>query len=88
MSFDAEGDAHDAFARIAAENSQASAGLLVVAFDEDGSMVDQCVPGTRLARASRSKRWTVCRLVGAEVPAKERAAAWGVERSVSSTSAA
>jgi hypothetical protein len=52
VSFDREDDAYDAFVRFAAENSQASAGLLLVAFDEDDRIVDDCVPGTRLARAS------------------------------------
>jgi hypothetical protein len=52
VSFDREDVAYDAFVRIAAENPQASAELLLVAFDEDGRMFDDCVPGTRLARAS------------------------------------
>jgi hypothetical protein len=52
VSFDREEDAYDAFVGIAAESPQASAGLLLVAFDEDGRIVDDCVPGTRLARAS------------------------------------
>ena len=52
VSFDGEADAYDAFVRIAADNPQQGAGLLLVAFDEDGRMVDDCVPGSRLARAS------------------------------------
>ncbi|MEA2221935.1 MAG: hypothetical protein QOH83_311 [Solirubrobacteraceae bacterium] len=52
VSFDGEADSYDAFVRIAAESPQESAGLLLVAFDEDGRMVDDCMPGTRLARAS------------------------------------
>jgi hypothetical protein len=52
VSFDGEDDAYNAFVRIAAENSQANTGLLLVAFDGDGRVVDDCVPGTRLARAS------------------------------------
>jgi hypothetical protein len=51
-SIDREDEAYDAFVRIAAENPPARAGLLLVAFDEEGRMVDDCVPGTRLARAS------------------------------------
>jgi hypothetical protein len=52
VSFDGENDAYEAFVRIAGENSEANAALLLVAFDEDGRMVDDCVPGARLARAS------------------------------------
>jgi len=51
VSFDREDDACDAFDRIVDENRPAEDGLLLVVFDEDGRMVDDCAPGERLAQA-------------------------------------
>jgi hypothetical protein len=50
VSFDRANDAREAFERLVAENAEANDGLLLVAFDDAGRVVDDCVPGARLTR--------------------------------------
>ena len=49
VSFDREEAANEALARLAQENT--SDRLLLVAFDDDGNAVAECVPGERIAHA-------------------------------------
>jgi hypothetical protein len=49
-SFDSADDAYE-FGRIVAENAAADDGLLLVAFDEDGRVVDDWAPSGRVAHA-------------------------------------
>lgn len=44
VSFDRQDEAHDALERIATTNPEACDDLLLVAFDEDGRVVDDCAP--------------------------------------------
>lgn len=52
VSFDRQDDAHAALDRLAAERPIAEDRLLLIAIDDDGHVVDDCVPGERLARAA------------------------------------
>lgn len=51
VSYDRARDAYEAFERILAANPDGDGGLLLVAFDEHGRIVDDCAPGARLAHA-------------------------------------
>ena len=46
--FDSVVEAQQAFDRLAAEPTQPKDSLLLVAFDDDGNAVADCVPGERL----------------------------------------
>lgn len=49
VSFDEEDAAYDALDRIAREDDAATERLVLVAFDDAGRPVDDCVPGERIA---------------------------------------
>jgi hypothetical protein len=51
-SFDREDEAHEAFERLAHENAETSDGLLLVAFDDAGDIVADCIPGGRIVTAA------------------------------------
>jgi hypothetical protein len=50
VSFDREDAAYEALARLAREDT--SDRLLLVAFDDDGNTIAECVPGERIAHVS------------------------------------
>jgi hypothetical protein len=50
VSFDREDAAHEALERIAHEAPEAEARLILVAFDDEGNAVSDCVPGERIAQ--------------------------------------
>ena len=52
VSFDRVDSAHKALERLARETPEANHRLFLVAFDDDGNAVDDCVPGQRIARAA------------------------------------
>lgn len=49
VSFDREDDAYEALERIAREAPDAQDRVLLVAFDDSGNPVSDCVPGERIA---------------------------------------
>jgi hypothetical protein len=50
VSLDRESDAYEALARLAREDT--SDRLLLVAFDDDGNTIAECVPGERIAHTA------------------------------------
>lgn len=51
VSFDREDAAYEAMARLAQDAPEANDRLLLVAFDDDGNAVADCLPGERIAHA-------------------------------------
>lgn len=52
VSFDREDEAYEALERLARERQDAADGLLLVAFDDAGSAIADCVPGERIVSAA------------------------------------
>jgi fructoselysine-6-P-deglycase FrlB-like protein len=52
VSFDREDAAYEALERLAHEAPDAGDRLLLVAFDDEGNAVADCVPGARIAHAA------------------------------------
>lgn len=49
VSFDREDEAHAALERIVRDDAAARDRIVLFAFDDDGNVVDDCVPGQRIA---------------------------------------